>query len=75
MLDARSKERFPNLGKPFCPWHEDCTAMDCENFRTIPETPEFGPPIFGPTLAHWLKDVQSLNQSVPIKPSKKGKKK
>lgn len=36
LVNARSRQRFPNLGKPFCVWHTDCTAMDCENFRRIP---------------------------------------
>lgn len=35
-LTARSKLRFPTLVGPFCMWHDDCTAMDCEFFRTTP---------------------------------------
>lgn len=42
-LSARSKDRFPTLAPPFCPWHDDCTAMDCENFRTFPKELVFGP--------------------------------
>lgn len=36
-LSARSRERFPTLAKESaCPWHDDCTPMDCENHRRFP---------------------------------------
>lgn len=42
MLTARSIKRFPSLAGPMCPWHDDCTPMDCENFRTVPPLPGAG---------------------------------
>lgn len=38
-IEARSKERFPSLAGPACPWHDDCTPMDCENHRRLPASP------------------------------------
>lgn len=38
LISARSEQRFPSLAPPSCPWHDHCTPMDCENFRSLPDT-------------------------------------
>lgn len=35
-MQARSELRFPTLAPPSCPWHSNCTPMDCENYRRAP---------------------------------------
>lgn len=59
-LSARSALRFPSLAGPVCPWHEDCTPMDCENWRVVPKAE----PVSSGNLP-------SVIKSVPIKPSKR----
>lgn len=71
MLSARSNERFPSLAKPSCPWHDDCTPMDCENFRSVPSyLDQYARPKHSKAASALSSQGSRPVVSVPIKPSK-----
>ena len=69
-LMARSKERFPSLAKRGCPWHEDCTPMDCEFFRAVPSLDQYARGEVHSVNPPSTKPVSKTVPSVPVK--KKG---